>query len=58
MGFYWTFQCEHNRECVTCFDVLDNWDCYLVDNNGWVMVSEDSSQTGQFFGKVSWSYLL
>ncbi|XP_048489046.1 voltage-dependent calcium channel subunit alpha-2/delta-3 isoform X2 [Plutella xylostella] len=45
-----TSSCEHNKECVTCQS--DNWDCYLVDNNGWVVVSEDSSNTGQFFGKV------
>ncbi|XP_059050902.1 voltage-dependent calcium channel subunit alpha-2/delta-3 isoform X1 [Achroia grisella] len=45
-----TSSCEHNRECVTCLS--DAWDCYLVDNNGWVIVSEDSNQTGQFFGKI------
>lgn len=45
-----TSSCEHNKECVTCLS--DNWDCYLVDNNGWVIVSEDSTHTGQFFGKV------
>lgn len=46
------FQCEHNKECVTR-NVTDNWDYYLVDSNGWIIVSEDSTQTGQFFGKVS-----
>ncbi|XP_049879858.1 voltage-dependent calcium channel subunit alpha-2/delta-3 isoform X3 [Pectinophora gossypiella] len=45
-----TSSCEHNKECVTCES--DNWDCYLVDNNGWIVVSQDSNQTGQFFGKV------
>ncbi|CAH2050712.1 unnamed protein product, partial [Iphiclides podalirius] len=45
-----TSSCEHNKECVTCLS--DNWDCYLVDSNGWIIVSEDSSQTGQFFGKI------
>ncbi|XP_061385682.1 voltage-dependent calcium channel subunit alpha-2/delta-3 isoform X1 [Danaus plexippus] len=45
-----TSSCEHNKECVTC--TSDNWDCYLVDNNGWIIVSKDTTQTGQFFGKV------
>lgn len=44
------FQCEHNKECVTCDS--DNWDCYLVDSNGWIVVSQDVNQTGMFFGKV------
>lgn len=46
-----SFQCEHNKECVTCLS--DNWDCFLVDSNGWIVVSKDTSQTGQFFGKVN-----
>ncbi|CAH1639873.1 unnamed protein product [Spodoptera littoralis] len=45
-----TSSCEHNKECTTCQS--DNWDCYLVDNNGWIVVSEDSTQTGQFFGRI------
>lgn len=45
-----TSSCEHNKECMTCLS--DNWDCYLVDNNGWIVVSEDATQTGQFFGKI------
>ncbi|CAH2102256.1 unnamed protein product [Euphydryas editha] len=45
-----TSSCEHNKECVTCLS--DNWDCFLVDSNGWIVVSKDTSQTGQFFGKV------
>ncbi|KAJ0182369.1 hypothetical protein K1T71_001738 [Dendrolimus kikuchii] len=45
-----TSSCEHNKECVTCLS--DNWDCYLVDNNGWIVVSKDATQTGQFFGRI------
>ncbi|CAH0695393.1 unnamed protein product [Spodoptera exigua] len=45
-----TSSCEHNKECTTCQS--DSWDCYLVDNNGWIIVSEDSTQTGQFFGRI------
>ncbi|XP_073958455.1 voltage-dependent calcium channel subunit straightjacket isoform X2 [Choristoneura fumiferana] len=45
-----TSSCEHKEGCKTC--ASENWDCYLVDNNGWVIVSEDDTQTGQFFGKI------
>ncbi|XP_063823520.1 voltage-dependent calcium channel subunit alpha-2/delta-3 isoform X3 [Ostrinia nubilalis] len=45
-----TSSCEHNKECVTCLS--EGWDCFLVDNNGWIVVSEDAKQTGQFFGKI------
>ncbi|XP_037866881.2 voltage-dependent calcium channel subunit alpha-2/delta-3 isoform X1 [Bombyx mori] len=45
-----TSSCEHNKECVTCLS--DTWDCYLVDNNGWIVVSEDVTQNGQFFGRI------
>ncbi|XP_041974803.1 voltage-dependent calcium channel subunit alpha-2/delta-3 isoform X4 [Aricia agestis] len=44
-----TSSCEHNK-CVTCMN--NNWECYLVDNNGWVIVSKETKHTGQFFGKI------
>ncbi|XP_050666416.1 voltage-dependent calcium channel subunit alpha-2/delta-3 isoform X7 [Leptidea sinapis] len=44
-----TSSCEH-KECVTC--ASDDWECYLVDSNGWIIVSKDITQTGHFFGKV------
>ncbi|XP_068900722.1 voltage-dependent calcium channel subunit alpha-2/delta-3 isoform X2 [Tenebrio molitor] len=34
------------RTCDT-----DELDCYLLDDNGYVIVSDDPSQTGHFFGK-------
>ncbi|XP_045494303.1 voltage-dependent calcium channel subunit alpha-2/delta-3 isoform X3 [Colias croceus] len=45
-----TSSCEHTKDCVTC--ASDDWDCYLVDSNGWIVVSIDETQTGQFFGKI------
>ncbi|XP_072941852.1 voltage-dependent calcium channel subunit alpha-2/delta-3 isoform X14 [Epargyreus clarus] len=42
-----TCTCEH-KPC----DETNDWDCYLVDNNGWIIVSKDTNQTGQFFGKI------
>ncbi|MBN3315448.1 CA2D3 protein, partial [Atractosteus spatula] len=30
----------------------ENINCYLIDNNGFILVSEDYSQTGTFFGEV------
>ncbi|KAJ2948102.1 hypothetical protein O0L34_g9898 [Tuta absoluta] len=45
-----TSSCEHNKECVTCES--ESVECYLVDNNGWIVVSKNENQTGQFFGKI------
>ncbi|XP_036386688.1 voltage-dependent calcium channel subunit alpha-2/delta-3-like [Megalops cyprinoides] len=30
----------------------ENINCYLIDNNGFILVAEQSSQTGLFFGEV------
>ncbi|XP_064162673.1 voltage-dependent calcium channel subunit alpha-2/delta-3-like isoform X1 [Anguilla rostrata] len=30
----------------------ENINCYLIDNNGFILVAKDSSQTGIFFGEV------
>ncbi|KAJ8360971.1 hypothetical protein SKAU_G00174960 [Synaphobranchus kaupii] len=30
----------------------ENINCYLIDNNGFILVAQDSSQTGIFFGEV------
>ncbi|KAJ8265190.1 hypothetical protein COCON_G00142890 [Conger conger] len=30
----------------------ENINCYLIDNNGFILVSEDYSQTGMFFGEA------
>lgn len=44
-----TSSCEHNQ-CTTCKST--EWDCYLVDNHGWIVVSENENRTGMFFGKI------
>ncbi|XP_075975130.1 voltage-dependent calcium channel subunit straightjacket isoform X4 [Anticarsia gemmatalis] len=45
-----TSSCEHNKECINCQS--PSWDCYLVDNHGWIVVSEVTNYTGMFFGKI------
>lgn len=35
---------------ISCDDETVN--CYLIDNNGFILVSEDYTQTGDFFGEV------
>ncbi|GBP42126.1 hypothetical protein EVAR_21130_1 [Eumeta japonica] len=46
-----TSSCEHNKECTNlCRN--DSWECFIVDNNGWIIVSGDGNYTGHFFGKV------
>lgn len=40
---------EHNFNCVSD----DNRDCYVLDNNGFIIISEDIKQTGLYFGDVN-----
>uniref|UniRef100_A0A672Y9W6 Calcium channel, voltage dependent, alpha2/delta subunit 3 n=1 Tax=Sphaeramia orbicularis TaxID=375764 RepID=A0A672Y9W6_9TELE len=46
------------RQCTAldgkCSISCDNEDinCYLIDNNGFILVTEDQAQTGLFFGEV------
>ncbi|XP_051777007.1 voltage-dependent calcium channel subunit alpha-2/delta-3 isoform X2 [Erpetoichthys calabaricus] len=51
---FWTAsrQCAalDGRCSISCDD--ENINCYLIDNNGFILVSEDYSQTGTFFGEV------
>ncbi|KAJ6659993.1 hypothetical protein lerEdw1_018191 [Lerista edwardsae] len=35
---------------LNCQD--DNVNCFLIDNNGFILVSKVSKQTGKFFGEV------
>lgn len=30
----------------------DDLDCYVLDNNGFIIISEQSHHTGQFFGQT------
>lgn len=51
---FWTAsrQCASldGRCSISCDD--ENINCYLIDNNGFILVSEDYKQTGSFFGEV------
>lgn len=45
------FQCSGGSSCKkTCAG--DELDCYILDDNGFIILSEDVSQTGLFFGQV------
>lgn len=35
---------------LTC--AFDGQDCYVIDNNGYIILSESSNNTGRFFGEV------
>ncbi|XP_051528530.1 voltage-dependent calcium channel subunit alpha-2/delta-3-like isoform X7 [Myxocyprinus asiaticus] len=51
---FWTASRQCNALDGKCIISCDNEDikCYLIDNNGFILVSEDTSQTNLFFGKV------
>ncbi|PSN31193.1 hypothetical protein C0J52_22419 [Blattella germanica] len=39
--------CQHCHECAS-----EELDCFVLDNNGYVVLSEDHNSTGRFFGEV------
>ena len=41
------YQCNG---CTSCSS--DDLACYILDNNGFIVVSEDVTTTGRFFGEV------
>ncbi|XP_051531450.1 voltage-dependent calcium channel subunit alpha-2/delta-3 [Myxocyprinus asiaticus] len=51
---FWTASRQCNALDGKCIISCDNEDikCYLIDNNGFILVSEDTSQTNLFFGEV------
>ncbi|XP_053340025.1 voltage-dependent calcium channel subunit alpha-2/delta-3 [Clarias gariepinus] len=51
---FWTASRQCNALDGKCSISCDNEDikCYLIDNNGFILVSEDHTQTGLFFGEV------
>eukprot|EP00096_Caligus_rogercresseyi_P006770 TRINITY_DN2360_c0_g1_i7.p1 TRINITY_DN2360_c0_g1~~TRINITY_DN2360_c0_g1_i7.p1 ORF type:complete len:691 (+),score=187.76 TRINITY_DN2360_c0_g1_i7:226-2298(+) len=55
MFFNETKKCVQTRgsqEPCTRTCASDSLECYVVDNNGFVMISEDPIHTGKFFGEV------
>ncbi|XP_033328021.1 voltage-dependent calcium channel subunit straightjacket isoform X2 [Megalopta genalis] len=46
-----TFSCEGIGSCRTHCGA-ENWACYLVDNNGYVIAAEDEANAGKFFGEL------
>ena len=40
---------------LSCSD--NNIECYVLDNNGFVVISEDKLNTGKFFGEIDGTVL-
>uniref|UniRef100_A0AAV2M7M0 VWFA domain-containing protein n=1 Tax=Knipowitschia caucasica TaxID=637954 RepID=A0AAV2M7M0_KNICA len=51
---FWTASRQCSALDGKCSLSCDNDDlnCYLIDNNGFILVAEDTTQTGLFFGEV------
>ncbi|XP_055630867.1 voltage-dependent calcium channel subunit alpha-2/delta-3 isoform X3 [Toxorhynchites rutilus septentrionalis] len=52
-----TSQCLHgDYQCEkTCF--TGDFQCYVIDNNGFVVISEELKETGAFFGEVNAGFM-
>lgn len=42
------FQCD---DCIKTCD-SDEQDCFVIDNNGYIVIAENRNDTGKFFGQV------
>ncbi|PNF16359.1 hypothetical protein B7P43_G10508 [Cryptotermes secundus] len=41
------------KTCPTCYDCAsEELDCFVLDNNGYIVLAEDKNLTGRFFGEV------
>lgn len=49
--FFLFVQCTGGVACKRSCSVGD-MDCYVLDNNGYVVISRDIEQTGRFFGEI------
>lgn len=43
-------QCPYADCTLSC--ASDDLDCFVLDNNGYIIVSENSQHTGRFFGEI------
>ncbi|CAG9855322.1 unnamed protein product [Phyllotreta striolata] len=41
-----------SNQCSYCSRCNDSLDCYIVDSSGYIITSEDSKNTGLFFGEI------
>ncbi len=51
---------KFNSQCNDCIKSCgsDEQDCYVLDNNGYILISEDNSNdTGRFFGEIEGSIM-
>ncbi|XP_063239113.1 voltage-dependent calcium channel subunit alpha-2/delta-4 [Bacillus rossius redtenbacheri] len=48
------FSITGKKHCATCTDTCTSgeFDCYILDSNGYVIVSERKNDTGKFFGEI------
>lgn len=44
------FQCNGAKTCRTCD--TEEIDCYVLDSNAYIIISEDKRDTGKFFGEI------
>ena len=48
---FFNFQCTGGTDCKrNCASA--ELDCYVLDNNGFIILSESSEHTGKFFGQI------
>ena len=56
---HFLLQCVQTRDGKDCKRTCESeeLECYVIDNNGFVIISEVKSNTGKFFGEVDGTIL-
>lgn len=59
MDISFFLQCGSEPCDRTCFsnDPIKDMDCYILDNNGFIVISSRINDTGKFFGEVRGSLM-